>query len=310
MSRAPFPSGRRRSLCHSDPDRYSFSSLSAALAAASEPKLLEIASDPDVIGSAAWKKAVRRDCQRCVPFVRFVQVGGGEGERFVAWFEPETPLHIPVDAQSRLSSLRRLYRDAVDHPDAEGFGRLGWRKAADRAGGKPGRGRARRRRAERSLAHLFASIFNPARLKVKAMQAEMPKKILAQSARGRAHSRPDQGSGKVRREMIDRMPTTPAPHHAKVQERYWSKAEEAVGTEGEAATLSELARQAEGLPGCPHCRDATNRLSARARETPPSSLSANSRETRRIWRNLCRSGGPAVRPGAWRGWLERRLNLT
>ena len=246
-----FPERAATVACHADPDRYSF--LYRLLwRLASEPKLLEIASDPDVIRLGRMEKAVRRDCHKMRAFVRFVQVGDGEDDRFVAWFEPE---HFIVERNApffmrRFTGMRWTILTPKGSSDWDGE-RLLIGPAASRAD-------APAEDAQNDLWRTyFASIFNPARLKVKAMQAEMPKKYWRNLPE--ASLIPDliKGAEKSARAMIDRMPTTPAPHHAKVQERYWAKADEAVATEGEAATLGELARQAEGCRRCPLWRDAT-----------------------------------------------------
>ena len=308
MSRAPFPSGRRRS--PATPIQTAISFLYRLLwRLASEPKLLEIASDPDVIRLGRMEKAVRRDCHKMRAFVRFVQVGGGEGERFVAWFEPE---HFIVERNApffmrRFTGMRWTILTPKGSADWDGE-KLLIGPAASRAD-------APAEDAQNDLWRTyFASIFNPARLKVKAMQAEMPKKKYWRNL-PEAALIPDliKGAEKSAREMIDRMPTTPAPHHAKVQERYWSKAEEAVGTEGEAATLSELARQAEGCRRCPLWRDATQTVFGEGPgRRAPSSLSANNRATRRIWReNLLsvRRAGCSTRVLAEAG-VDRRLTYV
>ncbi|TIV03003.1 MAG: uracil-DNA glycosylase, partial [Mesorhizobium sp.] len=63
--------------------------------------------------------------------------------------------------------------------------------------------------------------FNPARLKVKAMQKEMPKKYWRNLPE--ASLIPDliAGADKAASDMIARMPTSPAPHHAKVKAKHW-----------------------------------------------------------------------------------------
>src|SRR5690606_31724744 len=63
------------------------------------------------------------------------------------------------------------------------------------------------------------------------------------------------GADAAARAMLERMPTMPAPHHAKIQERHWSAPEEDLPEE--ASSLAELRRQAEGCRRCPLWRDAT-----------------------------------------------------
>ena len=104
----------------------------------------------------------------------------------------------------------------------------------------------------------FRSIFNPARLKVKAMTAEMPKKYWRNLPE--ASLIPDliAGAEKSAREMIERMPTMPAPHHEKFQARHWRNRSEQVEDDGaDAKTIAELRKAAEGCRRCPLWRDAT-----------------------------------------------------
>jgi DNA polymerase len=53
-----------------------------------EPKLLEIAVDPDVAHAFAFQKAVRHDVHKMRAFVRFREVESAGEKWFVAWFEP------------------------------------------------------------------------------------------------------------------------------------------------------------------------------------------------------------------------------
>ncbi|MEI9407283.1 UdgX family uracil-DNA binding protein [Mesorhizobium sp. Cs1299R1N1] len=63
---------------------------------------------------------------------------------------------------------------------------------------------------------------------------------------------------KAARDMIAKMPTTPAPHHAKVQARHWPKQQPAETPDDDAAdTVSELREVAKGCRRCPLWRDAT-----------------------------------------------------
>ncbi|WP_292457390.1 DUF4130 domain-containing protein, partial [Mesorhizobium sp.] len=55
----------------------------------SEPKLLSIATDPDIRRLEAMEKAVHRDIHKMRAFVRFRKIGEGADERYVAWFEPD-----------------------------------------------------------------------------------------------------------------------------------------------------------------------------------------------------------------------------
>src|SRR5690606_27070101 len=63
------------------------------------------------------------------------------------------------------------------------------------------------------------------------------------------------GADEAARRMIETMPTLPAPHHAKIQERIWNKEPEALPEI--ATTIGDLHKQAAGCRRCPLWKDAT-----------------------------------------------------
>jgi DNA polymerase len=67
------------------------------------------------------------------------------------------------------------------------------------------------------------------------------------------------GAEGAAREMIEKVPTKPAPHHAKLQARHWPapKGDVSQGDGGDAASLSELSAAAKGCKRCPLWREAT-----------------------------------------------------
>ncbi|MBR1122181.1 UdgX family uracil-DNA binding protein [Bradyrhizobium lablabi] len=133
--------------------------------------LLEIATDPDVAEIGAMAKAVRRDEHKMHAFVRFREVGRESKSHFVAWFEPEhhiVELAAPFFAR-RFADMpwSILTPDLCAHWDGHAVAIT------------PGVAKSEaptEDRLEEVWRSYYASIFNPARLKVKAMQNEMPKK--------------------------------------------------------------------------------------------------------------------------------------
>jgi DNA polymerase len=133
--------------------------------------LLDIATDPDVAEVAAMAKAVRRDEHKMHAFVRFREVGREHNSHFIAWFEPEhhiVELAAPFFAR-RFADMpwSILTPDLCAHWDGHAVSIT------------PGVAKSEAPTADRleeTWRSYYASIFNPARLKVKAMQAEMPKK--------------------------------------------------------------------------------------------------------------------------------------
>ncbi len=159
----------RRVVCNADPERFAL--LYAALLTLRErPKLFDDPADPLVRRLYDLDKSVRRDVHKMRAFVRFREVPDPEGERFVAWFEPEHHI-VRLNAgffarrfaQMRWSILTP--RECV-HWDGE----LAFTPAATRADAPEGDP------LEVTWRTYYASIFNPARLKVKAMTSEMPRK--------------------------------------------------------------------------------------------------------------------------------------
>ncbi len=143
-----------------------------------EPKLLEISVDPDVALAFDFHKAIRRDLHKMRAFVRFREVAlagaddaGQSSKWFVAWFEPAHHI-VEQNAQffvDRFASMRWsiLTPDRCAHWDGDV---LSFTAGVDKS----------RAPTDDSVESLwltyYSNIFNPARVKVHAMQAEMPKK--------------------------------------------------------------------------------------------------------------------------------------
>lgn len=238
-------------ICHCDPERFGL--LYRLLwRLRSEPKLLSIATDPDIRRLEAMEKAVRRDIHKMRAFVRFRKIGEGADERYVAWFEPE---HFIVERNAdffvrRFTGMRWTILTPYASADWDGE-----RLAIGPGAGK--RDAPAQDDAEALWRTYFENIFNPARLKVKAMQKEMPKKYWRNLPE--ASLIPDliAGADKAASAMIERMPTTPAPHHAKVQAKHWPTPEPTDVAAPEAEDIPQLREVAKGCHRCPLWRDAT-----------------------------------------------------
>ncbi|HEY0368845.1 MAG TPA: UdgX family uracil-DNA binding protein [Chthoniobacterales bacterium] len=136
-----------------------------------EAKLLEVSVDPDVALARDFEKSVRRDIHKMRAFVRFREVEHEGAKFFVAWFEPahhivESNAKFFVDRFASMS-WSILTPDRCAHWDGH---ELTFTPGVERS-------RAPREdNAEALWLTYYASIFNPARVKVHAMEAEMPKK--------------------------------------------------------------------------------------------------------------------------------------
>lgn len=153
-----------------DPERFAL--LYTALARLRrEPKLIEDRADPLVRRLETLAKTVRRDIHKMRAFLRFREVEDAEGSRYVAWFEPE---HHIVRANAaffvnRFASMRWsiLTPDVSLHWDGATLSEGPGATRADAPEGDP---------TEEVWKTYYASIFNPARVKVGAMLKEMPRK--------------------------------------------------------------------------------------------------------------------------------------
>ncbi|MFN3765552.1 MAG: UdgX family uracil-DNA binding protein [Aliihoeflea sp.] len=238
-------------ICHSDPIRFALL-YRLLFRLRTEPNLLKIASDPDVMKLHEMEKSVRRDIHKMRAFVRFVEVGEGENKHYAAWFEPD---HFIVERNAPFF-VRRFTGMAWTILTPKGTAE--WDGENLIIGPPATKADAPAADATEDLWRTyFTNIFNPARLKVKAMQAEMPKKYWKNLPEAALIPDLIKGADRAAREMIERMPTMPAPHHAKVQEKYWSANKAPAEADAPAGSLEEARKQAEGCRRCPLWRDAT-----------------------------------------------------
>ncbi|WP_274627210.1 UdgX family uracil-DNA binding protein [Arvimicrobium flavum] len=237
--------------CHSDPARFGFL-YQLLWRLTRKPELMQIASDPEVRRFEAMDKAVRRDIHKMRAFVRFRRIKDGSGEHYVAWFEPD---HFILERNAEFF-VRRFtgmhwailipYASATWDGETLAFG--------------PGASRASAPReddAEELWKTYFRSIFNPARLKVKAMQAEMPRKYWRNLPEATLIPGMIAGADQAAREMIARTPTQAPTRHEKIQARHWKREETDRGDGADAATITALREAAKGCRRCPLWRDAT-----------------------------------------------------
>ena len=167
---AKFVDLAKTAILHRDPERFSL--LYRLLwRLRSHHDLLDVATDPDVAQVAMMARAVRRDEHKMHAFVRFREIGREPDSHYVAWFEPEhhiveltAPFFVRRFADMAWSILTP---EACAHWDGRNI---------SITPGVPKTDAPTEDRLEETWRRYYASIFNPARLKVKAMQKEMPKK--------------------------------------------------------------------------------------------------------------------------------------
>lgn len=157
-------------VCHRDAARHALPYRLLWRIAAGERTLLANAADPDVRRAQELAQAVRRDAHKMKAFVRFREVPGEE-EAFVAWFEPAQDI---VDRVAPFFARRFAgMRWAIVTPRRS----VSWDGTALAFGPGGVRADAPADDAQDALwKTYYANIFNPARLKLDAMRAEMPQK--------------------------------------------------------------------------------------------------------------------------------------
>lgn len=237
-------------ICHSHPDRFSL--LYRLLwRIRSERQLLAIISDPDVIAARKLEKSVRRDSHKMKAFVRFKEVPSrdpmGRRRAFFSWFEPD---HYIVARMTPF--FKRRFFD-MDWVIATPKGSAAWDGDELTVSDEPAEKPEIRDDADELWRIYYANIFNPARLKIKAMTAEMPKKYWKNLPE--AELIPDliaNAEAKVR-EMAERAASQPPAFHQRLQERL------AVGESNapscEAGTLDALRKEARQCSRCElHCK--------------------------------------------------------
>jgi len=167
---ASFMKLARTAILNRDPERFAL--LYRLLFRLREnSRLMDVATDIDVARVQSLAKEVRRDEHKMHAFVRFREFGRDDDFRFVAWFEPAH--HIVEMAapffERRFADMAWsiLTPDRCAHWDGRKTVFTAGAVKSEAPSGDP---------LEDIWRTYYANIFNPARLKIKAMQAEMPKK--------------------------------------------------------------------------------------------------------------------------------------
>ncbi|MDZ7926808.1 MAG: UdgX family uracil-DNA binding protein [Agrobacterium sp.] len=236
-------------ICHSDPGRFAL--LYRLLWRLKRDRaLLQFKSDPDVSQARLLEKSVRRDCHKMTAFVRFKEVpfpqGQGGRRRFIAWFEPD---HFIVERTAPFFQRRFTDMDwliATPNGSAQWDGKV--LETSPLAAPKPELSDA----TDELWRTYYANIFNPARLKIKAMTAEMPKKYWKNLPE--ADLIPGLVLGAEARvlEMAAKAASQPQPFHHRLQAAASAREEPQPVPDG---TLASLAREAAHCTRCSlHCK--------------------------------------------------------
>lgn len=158
-------------ICHVDPCKYALLYCILWRLTHENKNLLSLPTDDDVRQLLKMVKEVRRDAYKITAFLRFRETLYNGQEYFIAWYEPEHySLELKLDFfKTRFKNMRwsilTPYRAAhwdmqslvlEDNPDPSLY--------------------PKHDQIEEYWVTYYASIFNPARLKTKAMKTQMPKK--------------------------------------------------------------------------------------------------------------------------------------
>lgn len=238
-------------VCHSGPERFALT-YRVLWRLQANRDLLQDHSDRDVAALHGMEKSVRRDNHKMHAFVRFRELGLSETgrRRFGAWFEPQ---HHIVELTAPFFVRRFADMDwMIATPDLLARfedGRLTIAPALERPD-------LPEDDADELWRTYFANIFNPARLKVKAMKSEMPVKYWKNMPEARLIPDLIAGADRAAKDMQDRMP---APAHGRTG-RIVGRVPltpEALRTEKLPETIEEARQAAAVCTRCDLCRHAT-----------------------------------------------------
>ncbi|NHT76208.1 UdgX family uracil-DNA binding protein [Rhizobiaceae bacterium CRRU44] len=256
-------------ICHSDPGRFTLLYRTLWRLQA-ERNLLDIVSDADVVRLNAMEKSVRRDSHKMKAFVRFKEIGASTSttststtdimeviarpapleasgipigrRRFFAWFEPD---HFIVARAAPF--FQRRFTD-MDWIIATPKGSAAWDGTALTVTSEPADDPKLTDDADTLWRTYYSNIFNPARLKVKAMQSEMPKKYWKNLPEANLIPGLIAGAEEKVRAMAEQAMKDPPAFHAKVREAAMPKTEENTALPG---TLEAARAEARDCTRCP-----------------------------------------------------------
>ena len=139
-----------------------------------EPALLDVATDPDVHRLGTMERAVRRAAHKMKAFVRFRLVATNDASgppRYVAWFDPAQ--HVVERVAPFFVRRFHAMHWSILTPDRCAH----WDRAALHfTPGLPRSAAPRDDAVEELWRTYYANTFNPARLNLDAMRAEMPRR--------------------------------------------------------------------------------------------------------------------------------------
>jgi probable DNA metabolism protein len=228
--------------------------------AARDRQLLARTTDPDVDWLMKADKTIRRDVHKMHAFVRFRRLGEDETgrESFAAWFEPD---HRILRITAPFFQRRFYGMDwAIVTPDARAI----WQ--AETLSYGPGGTKSDVPDSdivEDQWRTYYGAIFNPARVKIDAMRAEMPKKYWKNLPEAQDIA-PLLAGAEAR---VERMRETAVSLANPLTDKWRTRVPDELLLDDDVKTLGDLARAVDRCTRCPiHC----NATQAVAGEGPQS----------------------------------------
>lgn len=221
-----------RAILHRDPERFSL--LHGWLLRVMEnPGILRDRSDPRTRRAEHFYQTIRRDMHKMRAFVRFRVVRDEDGDRYVAWFEPEHHI-VRANAEFFLRRFNKM-RWSILTPEIS----IHWNGTVL----SEGPGAARHDAPDGDAVELtwkkyYTSTFNPSRLKTGAMIREMPVKYWKNLPEAQEISGLIAGARKRELDMIALAKT--GPERPRI-----------------ISTVALLRQEAESCRRCPLCGPAT-----------------------------------------------------
>lgn len=255
--------------CHSNPERWGLLyRLLWRMTCEGERHLLVVSTDDDVRQARAWAKEVGRDVHKMRAFVRFRKVGESEEglEQFVAWFEPDHHIvrrNAPFFRKRFTGMEWSIFTpDECAHWDGSG---LCFSPGVERSEAPDGDA------LEELWRSYYRSIFNPARLKLKAMKSEMPIKYWKNLPEATIIGELTQGASHRREEMIRRPALEPrqAPRNLYLEKLTKENSVALVresSSQVESERLSDMKSLADCCRACPLWEKATQTVFGEGRE--------------------------------------------
>jgi uracil-DNA glycosylase len=236
-------------LCHSDPTRFTLL-YRLLFRLFHSHGLLNMATDPDVTAARRMAKSVGRDYHKMTAFVRFKELPLAEEtagrRRFIAWFEPD---HFIVKRVAPF--FQRRFTD-MDWLILTPKGSASWDGEELRTTDDPAEKPKLRDDTDELWRTYYASIFNPARLKVKMMTKEMPKKYWKNLPEAELIPSLIANAEASVIEMAARQASEPLPFHHRIQE---AAARVPAAPRAAAGTLEAVREEARFCTRCDiHCR--------------------------------------------------------